>query len=49
MNIQGVPRATEVCEVLCYGIIMLCTKMGSGNINFLKKENFTRWSSQAWS
>jgi hypothetical protein len=49
MNIQGVPRTTEVCEVLYYGIIMLHTQMGSGNINFLKKENFTRWSSKAWS
>jgi len=46
-NIQGVPQATEVCEVLYYGIITLHTQMGSGNTNFLKKDNFTRWSSQA--
>jgi len=47
INIQGVPQATEVCKVLYYGIIMLRTQMGSGNINILKKENFTRWGSKA--
>jgi len=47
INIQGVARATEVYEVLYYGIIMLCTQMECGNINILEKENFTRWGSQA--
>jgi hypothetical protein len=47
MNIQGVPGATEVCKVLYYRIIMLCTQMGSGNTNILKKEYFTRQGSQA--